>query len=77
MTKIKNDASGMRGQRSRNQDGQLRKKRNDTFASTIEQNYNLDFGVRGNMHLKTLLKKTEKDSLNDLVSSGLGNNSNL
>lgn len=31
------DAEGMRGNRSRNQDGQLRRKRSDTHVSTVEQ----------------------------------------
>ena len=61
------DAPGMRGNRSRNQDGQLRAKREDTHVSTIEQQYGLDFGVRGNMHLGTLLKREGVASLNDLI----------
>jgi len=61
------DASGMRGIRSRNQNGRLRRKRSDTLARTIEEKYSVDFGVRGDMELGTLLKRTEKDSLNDLL----------
>lgn len=63
----KNDAPGMKGCRSRNTTGQLRKKRSDTRVSTIEKHYNVDFDVRGDMHLKTLLKRNGVDSLNDLM----------
>ncbi len=61
------DAPGMRGCRSRNEDGQLREKRGDTHVETIERQYGRDFGVRGDMHLDTLLERRGKDSLNDLV----------
>ena len=37
------DAPGMRGIRSRNKDGELRDKRNDTLVSTIEKQYKVDF----------------------------------
>lgn len=66
------DAEGMRGNRSRNQDGQLREKRGDTHIGTIEEKYDRDFGVRSDMHLDTLLEKEGIKSLNDLVHSDLG-----
>jgi hypothetical protein len=73
MTKDKDgDAEGMRGDRSRNKDGKLRDKRDDTHAETIEKQYDRDFGVRSDMHLDTLLKQTGKDSLNDLIHSDIG-----
>lgn len=68
----KNDAPGMRGDRSRNQDGQLRDKRNDTHMGTIEQQYNRDFGVRSDMELGNFLQQNGIASLNDLVHSDLG-----
>lgn len=37
MAKVKNDAPGMKGDRSRNDDGQLRQKRSDTHIGTIEK----------------------------------------
>ena len=37
------DAVGMKGYRSRNDGGELRQKRADTFVSTIEKNYGVDF----------------------------------
>ena len=68
----KNDAPGMRGDRSRNENGQLRDKRNDTHMGTIEKQYGKDFGVRSDMELGTFLKENNLNSLNDLVQSDLG-----
>lgn len=65
---IKNDAPGMKGQRGRNQDGQLRQKRGDTHVGTIEKNYNIDLGVRSDMHVSTYLQKNNIASLNDLIN---------
>ena len=48
------------------------KKRGDTFVATIEKKYDRDFGVRGDMYLDTLLKRTGFKSLNDLVQSKVG-----
>jgi len=61
------DAPGMRGQRSRNKDGQLREKRGDTRNDTIEKKYNIDTGMRGDAHLDTVLKRHKVDSLHDLI----------
>lgn len=63
-----NDAKGMRGYRSRNKGGQLRDKRDDTLIRTIEKQYGIDLGVRGDMHLGTYLKKNGIKSLNDLIN---------
>jgi hypothetical protein len=62
------DAPGMRGYRSRNKSGELRDKRDDTLVSTIEKKYKVDFGVRGDMQLGTLLKQKGVKSLNDLIN---------
>ena len=62
------DAPGMRGYRSRNKSGELRDKRDDTLVSTLEKKYKVDFGVRGDMQLGTLLKKKGVKSLNDLIN---------
>lgn len=62
------DAPGMRGHRSRNKSGELRDKRDDTLVSTIEKKYKVDFGVRGDMRLGTLLKQKRVKSLNDLIN---------
>lgn len=64
----KNDAPGMHGCRSRNQSGPLRAKRGDTHVGSIEKRYNVDLGVRSDMHLDTYLKQNNVDSLNDLIT---------
>jgi len=61
------DAPGMRGIRSRNQDGRLRDKRDDTHIATVEAQYGIDLGVRGDMHLGNYLQREGLKSLNDLV----------
>lgn len=66
------DAPGMRGVRSRNQDGQLRDKRDDTHMGTIEKKYDRDFGVRSDKELGNFLKEKGIASLNDLIHSDLG-----
>lgn len=65
---IKNDAPGMKGDRSRNRNGELRDKRDDTHMGTIEKIYHRDFNVRSDMHLGTFLEKNNFKSLNDLVT---------
>jgi hypothetical protein len=65
--KMARDAAGMHGNRSRNSDGELRRKRGDTYVGTIEQMYRRDFDVRSDMHLGTLLKRKGVTSLNDLI----------
>lgn len=72
MKHSKNDAEGMKGDRSRNQNGQLRDKRNDTHMGTIEQQYNRDFGVRSDKELGNFLKENNIKSLNDLIQSDIG-----
>jgi len=66
------DAPGMRGERSRNQNGELRDKRDDTHMGTIERQYNRDFGVRSDKQLGSFLQDKGVKSLNDLIQSNLG-----
>ena len=66
------DAEGMRGYRSRNENGLLRDKRDDTHMGTIEKQYDRDFDVRDDMHLGTFLKREGIKSLNDLIHSNRG-----
>ena len=63
-----NDAPGMRGDRSRNADGQLRDKRDDTKIGTIEKQYGIELQARSDMHLGTYLKLHHIKSLNDLIT---------
>lgn len=62
------DAPGMKGYRSRNQDGQLRDKRDDTHIGTIEKQYGVNLGARSDMHLGEYLKQKRIKSLNDLIT---------
>ena len=64
---VRHDAPGMKGPRSRNEDGELRRKRGDTHAGTIEQQYHVDLNVRSDKRLDNLLKDEGVDSLNDLL----------
>lgn len=66
------DAPGMRGERSRNENGLLRDKRDDTHMGTIERDYNRDFKVRSDMQLGTFLQQHGVASLNDLIHSNKG-----
>ena len=62
------DAPGMRGYRSRNQNGELRDKRDDTHIGTIEKQYHIDLRTRSDEHLGTYLKQNGIESLNDLIN---------
>lgn len=64
----KNDAPGMKGQRSRNENGELRQKRSDTHIGTIEKIYGIDLKVRSDMELGTYLNKHNISSLNNLIN---------
>jgi hypothetical protein len=66
------DAPGMRGYRSRNNDGQLRDTRDDKYVGTLEKQYNRDFCVRSDMHVGRLLKRTGMKSVNDPIHSDIG-----
>lgn len=57
----------MKGYRSRDKNGELREKRDDTLVRTIEKKYDRDFGVRGDMQLGTLLEKERVESLDELL----------
>jgi hypothetical protein len=61
------DAPGMRGIRSRNEDGELRRKRSDTHVGTIEEKYGVDLHMRSDAHLDTALDKYGAESLSDLL----------
>lgn len=62
------DAPGMRGDRSRDKNGQLRDKRDDTHIGTIEKQYGIDLQVRSDMQLGTYLEREGIKSLNDLIT---------
>lgn len=53
--------------RDRNNDGTFRQKRGDSHVGNIEQKYGVDFGVRSDMHLKTLRKQYDGKSLTQIL----------
>jgi hypothetical protein len=57
----------MHTDRTRDDDGELRQKRGDTHVGKIEAEYNVDFGVRSDMHLQTLRQQTGLTSIDELV----------
>lgn len=67
---VRHDAPGMKGPRSRNEDGELRQKRGDTLVGTIENQYGVDFGVRSDMKLETLRERLGATSIEDLIDKG-------
>ena len=62
------DAPGMKGYRTRDKNGELRDKRDDTHMGTIEKQYGKNFHVRDDMLLGNYLKKHKIKSLNDLIT---------
>lgn len=64
---VRHDDPGMKGERARTKEGQLREKRGDTRVDTIEAQYHRDFGARGDMHLDTLLDREGVKSLTELL----------
>jgi hypothetical protein len=63
-------AKGMNTDRTRDLDGELRRKRGDTLVRTIEQQYGVDFGVRGDMRLDTLRDRLGADSIEAVLRDG-------
>ncbi len=61
------DAPRMKGTRSRNEDGELRRKRGDTQVGAIEKKYHRNFGVRSDMEQENLLRERGAKSLNELL----------
>ena len=63
------DARHMCGNRARNASGALRATRGDKRVVILEAQYHRDFGVRSDMHVKTLLEKTGFVSVHALLQS--------
>lgn len=69
---VRKDDPRMAGQRARTGEGTLRRKRADAHVSTVEEQYHVDFGVRRDMHLGTLLKREGVESLSELLEKKSG-----
>ncbi len=57
----------MHTDRTRDDDGELRRKRGDTLVGNLEKEYDVDFGVRSDMRLDTLRDQTGLTSIEDLL----------
>ena len=57
--------------RSRDNDGEIRRKRGDTRIDTLRDTYGPDFasGYRGDAHLETVLEREGVDSLSEYLRS--------
>ncbi len=73
MGKAVHDDPEMHGERARNETGRLRQKRGDTLVKTLEEEYHVDFGVRGDMKLDTLREKIGATSIEDLIEQARKN----
>ncbi len=60
-------ARNMHTDRTRDDDGELRRKRGDTLVGNLEREYGVDFGVRSDMRLDTLREQTGLNSIDELV----------
>lgn len=67
MPKLDTNAEKMRGHAQRNQDGSLRRIREDTLVETLEKRYDVDFGVRSDMEWGTLKEKLGVNSVRDAI----------
>jgi hypothetical protein len=57
----------MRGNRNRDDDGELRKKRSDTLIRSLEKEFDIKYpGMRPTQTLADLRKKTGLDDLKDI-----------
>ena len=65
---MRKSSGGMRGGRSRNQDGRLRAKRGDTHAGTVEKTYGIDLDSRSDTHMRNVLERERVQSLDQLVN---------
>ena len=62
----------MHTDRTRDDDGELRRKRGDTLVGNLEKEYDVDFGVRSDMRLDTLRDQTGLTSIEDLLRHARG-----
>lgn len=70
--KVRHDDPEMAGERARTEHGTLRRKRGDTHARTIEDQYGIDLGVRSDKQLSTILHDERVDSLSALIEKKQG-----
>jgi len=64
---VNHDPPGMKGERGRNEHGPLREILIDKRVDTLEEEYDVDFGVRGDMTVGTLREELGVTSMQDLL----------
>jgi hypothetical protein len=69
---VRNDDPSMSGERSRTDEGTLRRKRSDTHAGTIEEMYHVNLDVRSDKQLGNILKDEGVESLSELLRKTRG-----
>lgn len=69
---VRHDDPSMTGERARTNEGTLRRKRSDTQAGTIEQQYHVDLDVRSDKQLGNVLKDEGVSSLSELLEKNRG-----
>lgn len=65
---VTNDAPGMRGSRSRNENGALRRLNSNENVGTFEETYKIDTGRRRDMHIGTLMAELGVTNVTDLLA---------
>lgn len=66
-TKVRHDAPRMSGQRARNDDGTMRRVREDKTAKHIEEQYGVEIPGRSDKQLKTILDEFNAASQTQLL----------
>lgn len=69
MPKLDTNANNLPGHAARTLSGQLRKIRSDTQIDTLEQRYNADFEVRGDMEWGTYKELTGVNSVKEALKN--------
>lgn len=67
MPKLDTGAADMPGHAARTQEGHLRRIRGDTFIGTLEDRYDVDFGVRRDMHWDTFKEEKKVESVKEAL----------
>lgn len=59
--------SNMKGNRSRDDDGELRRKRDDTLVRSLQKEYGITYqGMRSNQKLAAIRKRVGMDDIKDI-----------
>lgn len=67
MPKLDTNAQNMPGHAARTQKGHLRRIRGDTQIGTLEKRYDVDLGVRDDMHWDTFKQEKKVESVKEAL----------